>query len=247
MLHPKTQRTFLKKRISKILRHLNAYSKTRNAEELHQLRVEIKTVNALIHLVDRCLKRSRLKTHLVILKQIFEHAAKIRNAHIALKLTAGVTGKKFRSEQNSIQLGEWKKFVWALKGYDKEVKALKDELLPLLKPVKNKQIEKWYKHELKKAAEFLDETGQYHNSRKRLKRLLYMIDLCPPNHALNKLYIEQLEDAIGKWHDATAVINLLKRKKAFKGAAAKKLKPEAAELKFLVVQLAKDFNKRVAA
>jgi CHAD domain-containing protein len=242
----KSQHRFLKKRIKNVLQHLHVFSQTRSTEELHQLRVEMKRIKALVRFSADCLKKKKLKRLADPIQKIFKHAARIRNAHINLELTQGLSNKKFRADMNAIQLEQWRKFAALQDNYDKNIKDFRKKLLPNLQRVKSTEANKWYKKEIKKTGRLLNEGhSQLHNARKKLKRVSYMNELYPAKPKLNERYLEEVEDAIGKWHDVKLTLGVLKREGALNKKLSERLKSKQGELLFLIDHITGNFKGQV--
>jgi CHAD domain-containing protein len=248
MLSRKKQVAYFKKRTDKIIHHLKAYCKTRSKESLHQLRVETKRVSALARLSDATSKRSRVKDELKGMKEIFHHAAIIRNAHLNLELTSGVTSNSFREKEKAVQHREWLKLRSHKKENIRTLKHLRKEGAKDLHRIKKKDDKKWFKDQLSGAHKELSSgVANLHNARKILKRLIYMNDLHKAPLHLNQPYLTDLEKVIGDWHDVKLVIPTLKRKHAYNKKAAQRLELKQKELKFTIDRFAQDFRIKARA
>src|SRR4051812_27352418 len=67
--------------------HFKAFVKNGDQEELHQFRVQVKKVRALLQLLDICSPANRLSKDIKPVKKIFKHCGEIRNAYINLQLS----------------------------------------------------------------------------------------------------------------------------------------------------------------
>jgi CHAD domain-containing protein len=71
-------------------------------------------------------------------------------------------------------------------------------------------IRNWYAQQLIRTGVLLTSSGdRLHKARRQIKELLYVHGLLPAGLAreldLDKEYLDRLQDAIGKWHDAAMV------------------------------------------
>ena len=245
MVNQKQQRNYFKKRIKNIRFHLHAFCLSKNVEELHQLRVEIKKVNALLHFSCNCSKQKHLDEQLNPLKEVFEHAGLIRNVHISLQLTKGIANKKFIDQQNLLKQSEWEKLADKYYIYKQYIKHLYKNILPLFQTIKNKQSAKWFRNELNKATKKLKhEPVDPHTARKKIKRMLYMDKLHHSPMAINKPFLKQLEDDISNWHDIAYTMHILKPEHTTRKNAGDKLKATQSELNFSIAQSSKIFKQK---
>src|ERR1044071_5540829 len=110
MLKKKRLQKFLFKRCQKICDHLQVFCATNDPEELHQLRVEIKKINALIFLLHTCSPK-RIEAYKFI-KKIFRQAGRIRSSQVNLQMMAeyGLENASFEEEQKEIIAKEHQEF-----------------------------------------------------------------------------------------------------------------------------------------
>lgn len=256
MLSKKKAVIYLHKRWSRIIKHLYAFSENKDLEDLHQLRVEIKKTKALLNLLGNCSKNADFSGDLVAIKRIFRCAGKIRNAQINATLINRYKpiNKEFINEQHKIIADKSKTLDLETNMYAKIHMSLYHDILEKVHGIKNECILRLYKKCIKKLSHsFADPNNnpfKLHESRKRIKRLIYMYALV--NNRLkrklriNILYLRELETMIGKWHDSVVAFELFSESPINKQLS---LKPKRQVKKMLnaIITMTEDFSNKVHA
>jgi CHAD domain-containing protein len=229
MLKRKKQRRYLSKRCQNIRHYLQAYADSRGREDLHKLRVELKKIKAFM----------KLHKQKNTIREIFQHAGMIREADLNLEMM-----KQFHINQPAVKTRAQKtlknepdRFCAEVEHYGEIIQDACSDLKKQLSPIKGRKIKHWVSRQLKKIAVII-ETDQLHATRKRIKNLVYIHALYP-KLPLNTEYLDQLQDTIGKWHDAEVAIGLLKKH----SKALVKLRDESYEA---VRTLSQNFKEKVA-
>lgn len=180
----KTVLTHYKKEWQAMEAQLESYFKTRDQEDLHRFRVQVKKTQALLRLCGRHSHRPFRPV-----KKIFKQAGILRDAFIS-GTPEGKLARDFRRHTGT-----------SLKRIRKAGRALEKTL----RPVDPKTLRQFYKSELRWIAANLatPSPALLHDCRKRIKVLLYNYPLVREElrFALNTTYLDQLQEAIGKWHD----------------------------------------------
>lgn len=218
MLKKEKQQKYFEKRCGVIVACINNFCISKNPEELHKLRVEIKKIKALAELAQNCTKEQHLEKDVHALKKIFRHAALIRNAHLTIKFIAQhkIINARFKKEQSAVFETQSALFCSAINKYLALVKKLKKTLPKNLSVIKNDILLKEYKKQFKKLTKHFQSRlpeKEMHTSRKKIKRLLYTYKVLnnpvKKKFNLNEAYLNKMQTIIGKWHDIIMEINLL--------------------------------------
>jgi len=214
-------------------RQLKQYEHRTDPEILHRIRVELKKIKVLFHLVAFCSEDFKAKREYKPLKKIFRRAGRIRKFDVdALVLHENEIENV---EQNVLsEIYKKKKYIVSFKNnihdfrniarrYDKKMKKYyaKADAVCLKKYVlhKEKEVQKGLFPSL--------HVQQLHELRKLVKEILY---LSPLNKSgfIDKKYYYSLQEIIGSWHDKQALIQLLKKNKSrLNLAVINKLKSES--------------------
>ena len=196
---------------------LYAFAGSESQEALHKLRVEIKKIRAFKELAKLYKGGDKVAIDLKVIKKIFHEAGIIREANINLQMIKqfNISHPAFSVEATHILQQEPEKFRLHTAHYDEQIRSTVKFLLKLLRPVRNNDIRHWFSRQLKKIAviETASSTDQLHRARKRIKNLVYVHGIIHKRLrttlALNITYLDQMQDAIGKWHDTAVAVKLL--------------------------------------
>jgi len=212
MLKKRKQYEYVEERQHTITDHLRSFKSSRDPEHLHVVRVQMKKTIALLHLYGP------LKKHAPdSFRKVFKHAGLVRDAAVVLKLIEKHQPENafLNREQHRILNEYATQFELKADEYIAVINDFYSSLLKDLRPISRKKILKVYRKDLEKIAAVLEKKrheGKLHNSRKRLKKLLYLYTLLPKKISaeldLNVAYIDTLQDIIGKWHDAAVADEL---------------------------------------
>lgn len=238
---------FIKKRLKHLQLHLYSYCQGGDAGQLHKLRVEIKKIKSVVRFIDDC-NNSNLAKQLKPLQVIFETAARIRNTHITSELCAQNGSKQFLARQQHLALNRFNQFAKQYETMRVQLEVLAARLPAELSAVNRTRRNKWSKKQLKKAESKLQSGPlQYHNARKIIKRLLHINTMQPIKPTLNKNYLEQLERAIGNWHDLKITATVAKRSQALTPKLKAQLKKEETRLLKEIEKGRQSFSHQVTA
>jgi CHAD domain-containing protein len=236
----KEEQRYVDKHWKTLKRGLKDYLATGDQDALHEFRVEVKKMRAFLVLQPNV----KLTKDFKPVKKIFKHAGDIRNTYLNVQLGAqyDIDDEDFVSQQH--QKLEQTVNDFKLNG-EKYIKTVKDgyhNLSDRVESVPNLHINLFYERQLHQIANKLltitfDET--LHHSRKLIKELLYNYKLFKPvlEMQLNERYLDDMQEAIGNWHDNTLAALLFKDNTT----VTTSLKKEQAKLKRKIGNLAKDF------
>jgi len=208
---------YLDKEWKKMSAHLEAFLGSGDQEELHQFRVQVKKVNAMLSLFERTSRQHGLLKDFKPVKKIFKHAGHIRDAHTNLQLSArfGLKNQAFQDNQQYIIKQGTGDFQQKAKKYLKDIKASYRDLKKQLKQIDDSAIEAYYKRQLEQIAGSLETSkfsDEMHDNRKLIKILIYNHKLA--NKALdgalcvNTEYLDELQSRLGEWHDHVVAAQL---------------------------------------
>lgn len=247
MIPKKLIKSYLDEQWDKLSRHLEQYFLYQKPNDLHQLRVSIKKISAMVQFLGHDQEAAQIKNEFEPIRKIFKAAGKIREIHILLEITNHLElnhpwiTKIFEKRKNRatiIFLRSKKKFQKALKrSYTKYSKKITSHPDFVLKYFLITQIQ---------SAEIQLSKQNYHEVRKKIKVALNLTNLLPQNQSafLNIGYLDAAQKAIGDWHD-TDENYLIFEKLMLKTTSLEILKKEA-DLQFnLMKQQLKGFRHKV--
>lgn len=233
--------------------HFKAFTKTGDQEELHQFRVQVKKLRALLIMLDSIFPKGKLARDFKPVRRIFKHLGDIRNAYINLQLGVRykLSNQEFIDRQvYAIENGTFKVKKQS-KAYLRDMKYAFKQLEDELPAPSDDQINEFYKTQLEQVAiglTMLQFNDGLHDYRKQIKTLFYNRKLV--QNALNgKLeldinYLDKLQDSIGNWHDNILAIELFSSPEVDDKPVVTKLKRQNTRLKKSISLLANDFWKK---
>ncbi len=236
--------------------HIKAFSISGKQEELHQFRVQVKKLKAMLTLYSCEPENKGLLKDFKPVKRVFKEAGDIRNAHINLELG----GKHHLNDENFSHHQQ--------QTLDKGIEAFKNNGSKYLKAIKkahvilqhdihrlhNKTIRDFYKSKLVHIDAFFAGptfNEELHNARKNIKLLMYNQKVAAKaikNKAqLNQDYLDGLQNSIGEWHDHNLAIKTLSNTGKTEDDAITDLKNSNAVLEKTIVEQSSNFKEKVKA
>lgn len=205
---------YIKKRLNSVERLLKVYDVNNNSEHLHQIRVNIKKIKAVLLFAGYALDK---KYKIDKIKNLFRNAGAIRELQLTIKLLKGLQNPpdkiilKLQIEEKCLK----ELFTFNISNFLKIVKKISSEISLPSMPVKNKSIEKYIKKEIKKANNEItgNERTNMHQLRKRLKKIMYIYkalsEKVNKKFILDSEYINKLQEKAGEWHDTYSALQFL--------------------------------------
>ena len=212
LLKTATATSYFSDEHEKCCKYLQAYKQKRTNENLHQLRVSIKKIKAVFIMADKVLDQNQFEKHFGPYHIIFQKAGIIRDIALHQKHLSKFDSAKKLKVANRLQLvslnGE---FVLSEPLMLKHIQNNRKEIEKNLSTIQSASVYNYCKklvnklpHQWKK----VKEPEQVHGFRKKLKQVLYCVELLNPEEKQNIISeknlerIAQLQNMIGKWHDA---------------------------------------------
>src|SRR6185312_9767872 len=226
-------------------------------EDYHQLRVEIKKLNALLISLEFCLKSFKRNKYFEPLKSLFKQAGKIRNYQLeesSLKRNENDHIPQYLSDVEK-RIGK-EKIKFALL-HDKinihKIKKTLKKIEPFIKKISRKDLHQFVESERNKIRHFFNMDpllpANLHMMRKLLKIDFYTRKITDRPIAENLVEEENnFLELLGKWHDCRTINDLLE-KSILKGISSSDesiylLKIDA-EIKLTSENLLKDIKERL--
>ncbi len=220
MLKAKKQRDAFNTTWENLTDHLWCFYYDRDPVSVHQARVATKRLKAQLLLFQALGDAADMPSAFDKLQKIFKHLGRIRSAQIHLARLDGyaMTKTEYGRKPHFIQTIETRRFADRYPAYVKDLKKAHSALeagftnldLDLLETLLRKElrlVERFFRKSYKNADEL-------HDIRKRIKNLLYIHPVLPKilrkKLLINTDYLDELQEAIGKWHDAHDVFEELR-------------------------------------
>ncbi|MBS7564410.1 CHAD domain-containing protein [Mucilaginibacter sp. Bleaf8] len=249
-----------KKQINKKWKGLKAriqsFLASADQNELHQFRVQVKKLKALLVMLQSDKKNHKLLKDFKPVKQIFREAGDIRNAYVNLQLSEQyhLQSPDFAKHQQQIMEQGTIAFKTNSFKHIKKLKRTHTRINHDIHQLDNKSIRQFYQDNLFDIEAFLQNIvfdEQLHDCRKKVKLLMYNQKLAgkvlPRKLRLNTDYLNQLQDSIGQWHDNALAMDLFKPDENRNKAVLNKLRKNGRKLRQEIIDLSENFKAKVTA
>jgi len=232
---------------------LKAFLETGNQECLHKFRVQAKKLRAMLFLFEGTSKENDLLRYFKPVRKVFKHAGRIREAHMNLLLTKQYELKNdlFETSQHKIIDDGTSEFKAREGEFFKDIKDAHKQVKKQLHKVDDKQIAAYYQNQLEQIAAALKTSGfteDMHTNRKLIKILVYNHKLAENalngSVPLNIAYLDNLQEAIGKWHDNIVAVELFSSPELNDKPVISKITRMNSGVKRRISTLAKNFLKK---
>jgi CHAD domain-containing protein len=204
--------THVLKLLESLEQNLSSYTKDHKPEYLHQLRLDIKKIKAVLSFAEKIYNE---EFDARSLKPLFKIAGNIREIHINIELLKedpdspdGLIPLLTEKENKLIQ-----EFLENDTNYYELISDFRQHLnLPEMLPGK-KKIKKYFKKEKQKVNNMFDniDSEGLHDYRIKIKNILYAFKALPKKLRnkieLNKKRINKQQTQLGKWHDTYAAVD----------------------------------------
>ena len=250
----KKQKDYFESQWQDMTGYLKSFLLEARQEDLHSFRVQIKRLRALFTILDD--GGNDLQLFFKPVRKIFREAGIIRNAHINLKLGDAYQIKNEQFENSQRQIIETGVVNFKLNGlkFLKKIDKAHRSISRNLEFIPNKTIRHFYKENLDEinialAHKTFDEG--LHTSRKKIKTLVYNHKFTAPvvekDLTFNNAYLDELQGAIGDWHDNILAIELFLSEEVNDKPVAAKIKRKNTKLEKKIIALSDDFLTKATA
>lgn len=212
---------YLKNRVGVIVHLLEQPGRSYTTETFHQLRVEIKKLNALFKLLQYSSAKFDYKKQFKPFKLIFRQAGKVRELQVEESLLKKYIKNSLIGEyRNNLkkQVSNEQRAYFSLINtkFSARLKKTIPKVLPFLKQLNKKKADQYMEKNNQLIAKFLKKNiykkKEIHELRTRLKHLNYnrkIKDIWKQNKQAKKRTI--LPELLGKWHDFEITSSHLKK------------------------------------
>src|ERR1051326_1167433 len=215
----------IKEQCETIVKQLHGYKHDREPEHLHDLRVAIKKIKAIVFLQKKAGSLQRFSVSAPALKKLFSLTGEIRTGKINLRLAEqfGIR-KTFRDKIERKIDRNISAFAKSISPYPGKIKADEKRLSQHIVKVNPGKLKHLFKKELSNIKNLLGLEEHWHEARKKMKNLVYLDELRPFRHKKQVKKLQRLEKAIGEWNDVITVLHFLEQNKTGTPASLKKEK-----------------------
>ena len=246
----KEETKYLDKEWAAMNARLKGFLETGDQEELHQFRVQIKKLRAMLDLFENTSKQHKLLKQFKPVRKIFKYAGSIRDAYTSLQLSEKyeLKNEDFETGQQKIIAEGTTDFQQKGKEYLKCIKQTYKLLTRQLAKIDDGLVAEYYKNQLSQIAAGMaisNFTEDMHTNRKLIKILVYNHKLA--DNALegvinfNIAYLDKLQRAIGDWHDNVVAAALFSSAELNDKPVVAKINRKNAGIKRRITALSSDF------
>ncbi len=197
---------YLKTHFEELVKHLIVVVDSQEENAVHQLRIHIKKLYALIKLLDQTEPESNIKKMFRPARSLFKLAGEIREIHLDLKKLKDL--EKEHSDQKTALLEQLQKKSDQLSKKRTKWKDKINTLLTLFKKydyrLNTALLHDHFRKLLVMASNFMHQ-GSFHEARKQIKSVLYLKDLLPEEKqdfmGIDFAFLEKLQEIMGYWND----------------------------------------------
>jgi CHAD domain-containing protein len=208
----KRLKKFARKPFRSLAEHLKTVPVNHDTETLHQVRVDIKKIKALLELVHSDRKKFKSHKYFLPFRSIFRKADAIRESEVLASLLT-----KYPEEGPQLPPTEHpslETFESNVPGYVHTVKVQSKKLKPYLKKIKSRDIGRYLKHQYKKIESKLYPhlaLKDIHKTRKSIKAALFIAGSTDQLKKKKEKFYDTLQEAIGNLHDKQLLLQLLSK------------------------------------
>jgi CHAD domain-containing protein len=242
-----------KKLWEKMSEHLQQFYDTQDPEEMHQMRVNIKKIKAMLSLLTDAKREKKSAEQLKKLRKIFAHAGKLRAVHVNMDILSSedIRNDAFVTAQSNVLANETSKLYAHHDEYHKTLKKTLKVLSGTFEDISDKQVVRIFDKQMEDIYQYFSKDLAFddtlHHARKMIKELLY-VHLILPDDVKDKIrlnieYLDDLQTEIGNWHDVSMMLDLLKSSHHEHTETTQQLESKLLSMEHQIVLLASYFRK----
>lgn len=213
---------YFKQRVKQVFNHLHDFDSSMSETDLHDFRVELKKMRAILKFLSKVYSKQKLKKSARLLSNIFQQAGDIREYQLLLQWldkNEMLVLKKYCFPENRIN-EMILHFQQQTHLFKLELKELVDKLNEFVKTTNGILAEQYATDlfaQINKAVAKDCTSDQWHGLRKRIKQWQYACNwINEIDWNLEYAHFQKLQEAIGQWHDLETIQEqLLPKQKTF--------------------------------
>jgi CHAD domain-containing protein len=214
--------TYFKQRVKQVFNHLHDFDSSMSETDLHDFRVELKKMRAILKFLSKVYSKQKLKKSARLLSNIFQQAGDIREYQILLQWLDKSDMNELKNqcfpEHRMVEMIQH--FQQQTHLFKLELKEVVDQLSDFIKST-NSILSEQYAIDLFAQINKIIlkdcNASQWHDLRKRIKQWQYACNwVDEKDWNLEQAYFQKLQEAIGHWHDIETIQqNLVAQQKAY--------------------------------
>lgn len=208
---------YLKEHLDQLNHHLSLFYENKEPEHIHQLRVNIKKIKALVQFFEYLEPDNNYKKIFEPIRKLFKQAGEIREIQLHLIRLASIQAKEDKNEKK-LKAKLEKRIDRFLKNRAKWEKYLNQFLAKTSKiehTFEPETLTAYFNSILLKSNNKLRK-GEFHEARMKIKIILYLKSLFNEQQKnsvrINFEFLDKLQEKIGNWHDLLVSHKMSKEK-----------------------------------
>ena len=192
----------------------DSFLKTQNQDDLHDYRVQVKKIYALLLLLGSNHPHLKLLKHFKPVRHVFKAAGIIRNAHINLQLSKkyNIDNETFINTQLLVIENAGFDFILSGSHYKQVMQKAHKKLSSELPALTDAHVNLFFEARINDIVALLNPlrfNKRLHEARTIMKQLMYNYKLAQPAIGFNRNYVNDIQALIGDWHDNDLALQLL--------------------------------------
>lgn len=233
--------------------NLKLFGKEKSEDALHDLRVSIKKIRAILSFLNKTFKEVDIPKS-TDLKKVFLVSGKIREIQLNIKnlLKLPKPPMKLLLRMRKIEQNLTAQFLIDIPHYLNAVEIFDHGLIIPNQLPKKKIIINYFDRITDKSEGLLKKNcnkSDIHGLRKNIKKMMYVYDALPKKNKkyldLDEKYIDELQDYAGNWHDSFVSLQYFKDCKELKKSQINELKKFEKKQFRLLMKILDSFKKDI--
>lgn len=211
---------YYNQRVKQVFNHLLEFDISSSENSLHDFRVEIKKMRAIMKFLKSVYPKQKLKKTTRQLNTIFQEAGEIREYQLLLIWFQKHDLEIFIEKIFPLETLEEmvKKFHKQVHEFKKDLKDLNEQVIEYILAT-NEILAEQYVTDLSFQMESMirknAKVHEWHDLRKIIKQWMYAVNWIENGSIIDISFYQKLQEAIGYWHDALVIKETLMQKKIF--------------------------------
>lgn len=176
-------------------------------EELHTLRVDLKKIKALLYFASRCHDKPKIWKDYRFIKPLFRSAGALREPQIVKKIMQQASPEIPEEIDRQIQ-EKTRNFSENINEFQDGLKKFRSKAIAGIADIDLASAVSFFERQKKKIRKEVlkhDPGKHWHEARKRMKIMMYMLSILPKKAVseigVNHKELDRIQELLGDWHD----------------------------------------------
>ena len=215
---------YFAQRVKNLFNHLHDFDVSADEGALHDLRVELKKLRAVVKFLQQVYSKQKLKKPAHLLRSIFQDAGEIREYQLLLQWLRKyhlqvLENKFFHASKLEEMIAAFRQQAPAYKNDLKEIIELTGKFVAHTNGILAEQYFTDLHAQLQEKTHAELPPIEWHDLRKLIKQWMYALNWVAPEEAAAKetalAYYNKLQEQIGQWHDLEMVKEAFSQKQIY--------------------------------